>query len=88
MSDAEVVTENRQKLSTWDYVSLLSVIGILFAVFMLMGLPFTFEVVAIPTATIVSIYNTTYVLGMMVSAIFMGTLVWIVIKFRDRGSEN
>ncbi len=88
MSDAEVVTENKQKLSAWDYLSLLLVIGILFALFMVMGLPFTFEVVSVPTATIVSIYNTTYVLGMMVSAIFMGTLVWIVIKFRDRGSEN
>lgn len=88
MSDGEVVTENKVQLSTWDYLSLLLVIGILFALFMVMGLPYTFEVVSVQTATIVSIYNTTYVLGMIVSAIFMGTLVWIVIKFRDRGSEN
>ncbi len=88
MSEGELVTEYKKKLSTWDYVSLLLVIGILFALFMVMGLPFSFEVVSIQTATIVSIYNTTYLLGMMVSAIFMGTLLWIVITFRDRGIEN
>ncbi|MCZ6616448.1 MAG: hypothetical protein O7B32_03955 [Thaumarchaeota archaeon] len=82
------MTEYKKKLSTWDYVSLLLVIGILFALFMVMGLPFSFEVVSIQTARIVSIYNTTYLLGMMVSAIFMGTLLWIVITFRDRGIEN
>ncbi len=88
MSEGELVTEYKKKLSTWDYVSLLLVIGILFALFMVMGLPFSFEVVSIQTARIVSIYNTTYLLGMMVSAIFMGTLLWIVITFRDRGIEN
>jgi len=88
MSEGELVTEYKKKLSTWDYVSLLLVIGILFALFMVMGLPFSFEVVSNQTATIVSIYNTTYLLGMMVSAIFMGTLLWIVITFRDRGIEN
>ena len=88
MSEVDLVTEYKKKLSTWDYVSLLLVIGILFALFMVMGLPFSFEVVSIQTARIVSIYNTTYLLGMMVSAIFMGTLLWIVITFRDRGIEN
>lgn len=88
MSEGELVTEYKKKLSTWDYVSLLLVIGILFALFMVMGLPYRFEVVSIQTARIVSIYNTTYLLGMMVSAIFMGTLLWIVITFRDRGIEN
>lgn len=88
MSEGELVTEYKKKLSTWDYVSLLLVIGILFALFMVMGLPFSFEVVSSQTARIVSIYNTTYLLGMMVSAIFMGTLLWIVITFRDRGIEN
>jgi len=88
MSEGKVVTENKPKLSTRDYLSWLLVVVILYVVFMLMGLPYRFEVVSIQTATIVSIYNTTYVLGMMVSAIFMGTLLWIVIKFRDRGIEN
>ncbi len=88
MSESESVAEDRTKLSTWDYLSLLSVIGLMFALFMVMGLPFTFEVVSIQTARIVSIYNTTYVLGMGVSAIFMGGLLWIVIKFRDRGIED
>ena len=59
MSEGELVTEYKRKLSTWDYLSLLLVIGILFALFMVMGLPFTFEVVSIQTARIVSTRSAT-----------------------------
>jgi membrane protein implicated in regulation of membrane protease activity len=74
------------RLGPLDYITWIGLIGLLYYIYLLVGDFGQFwGSPAVATGRISSLYRLTYFLSGGVFAIFMGSLIWLSIKFRDRG---
>ncbi len=69
-----------------DYIYWALVIVLLFSVLIQFEGYQTIKPISPQAREILSIYRTVYYLGMAVSSIFLGSLIWIIIKFRDNST--
>ncbi len=75
-----------EKLSAGDYAAWAGIIIALFAALLALGnFGQLFEPVSPETVRINQLYQFIYVSGSAVGAIFLGSLIWMSIKFRERG---
>lgn len=75
------------KLSIRDYITWAITILVTFVILMFIGSGGEPQPISEQTRQIITLYRFVFVSGMMVSAIFIGSLFWIAVRFWDRSQK-
>ncbi len=80
---------NTSSLTSNDYMAMAGIILVIFALLMLVGnFGNLFKPLSPETVMINNLYRFVYISGSAVGAIFLGALIFLSIRFRERGEKR